>query len=200
MASLTDMLMSQIGGGDLMKMIGGQLKTDEKTASTATSAAVAALVGAISKNASNENGANALSAALGKSHDGGILDNIPGFLASGGSADGAGILKHVLGNKQSALQNGLGRSTGMDAQSMGKLLTMVAPLVMGALGKAKREQGLGTQDMSRLLGQESRSLEKQNPKAMGALNGLLDSDGDGDVDFGDLMKHGKGLLGKFLGS
>lgn len=198
MASLTDMLMSQLGGGDVMKQIGGMLKTDEQTAGGATNAAVAALLGAISKNASNESGANALSAALGKSHDGGILDNIQGLVKSGGGADGDGILRHVLGNKRPALEKGLGRSTGLDAGSVGKLLTMVAPLVMGQLGKAQRTQGLGAQDLTRLLGDESRSLEKQNPKAMGALNGLLDSDGDGDVDFGDIMKHGKGLLGKFL--
>jgi len=199
MAGLTDMLMSQLGSKDLLSKLGGQLNTDEKTAGTATNAAIAALMGAISKNASSEDGAKALSSALSKKHDGGVLDNIQGLLSSGGGADGAGILKHVLGNKRGALEKGLGSSTGLDSGAVSKLLTMVAPLVMGALGREQRQQGLGTQGLSQLLGDESRTLQTQNPQAMGALNSLLDSDGDGDVDFGDIMKQGKGLLGKFLG-
>jgi hypothetical protein len=199
MAGLTDMLMSQLGGKGLLSQIGGQLNTDEQTAGAATNAAVAALMGALSKNASSEDGAKALSEALSKKHDGGVLDNLQGFLSSGGSADGDGILKHVLGNKRAALERGLGKSTGLDAGAAGKLLSMVAPLVLGALGREQRQQGLGTQALSQLLGSERSALEQKSPQAMGALSGLLDSDGDGDVDFGDIVKQGKGLLGKFLG-
>jgi hypothetical protein len=50
-----------------------------------------------------------------------------------------------------------------------------------------------------LLGQERQTMERQEPQAMGALSTLLDTDGDGDFDMGDIAKHGMGLIGKFLG-
>ncbi len=34
---------------------------------------------------------------------------------------------------------------------------------------------------------------------MGALGRLLDADGDGDVDAGDIARHGFGLLGRLFG-
>jgi hypothetical protein len=77
-------------------------------------------------------------------------------------------------------------------------MSMLAPLVMGALGRQRRQQGLDVSGLTGLLGNERREIERRQPAAGGILSSLLDTDSDGDVDMGDLAKHGAGLLGKFL--
>jgi hypothetical protein len=62
MASLMESILGQLGG-DTLKQIGGQLGTDEQKAGAATSSAVAAVLGALSRNASNPEGAAALTGA-----------------------------------------------------------------------------------------------------------------------------------------
>ena len=72
-------------------------------------------------------------------------------------------------------------------------------MVLGALGRQQRQANLDAGGLAGLLGQERQQIEREQPQAMGLLGTMLDTDGDGDVDLGDLAKHGKGLLGKFLG-
>jgi len=71
-------------------------------------------------------------------------------------------------------------------------------MLMGALGKEQRQSNLDSSALAGLLGQERKTIEKKAPAA-GALSALLDTDGDGDVDLGDLAKTGLGTLGKLFG-
>jgi len=196
--ALIDDLMKQLSGGAL-DTLGRQIGADGKTAGAAASAAIPVLLGTLARNASNDEGAAALHAALDKDHDGGILDNVEGFLGNGGSGPGEGILGHLLGGKRSAVEAGLSRATGLDSGAVGKLLVSLAPVVMGALGKAQRSRSMGVADLAGFLGGEKDQLRKSAPAGIGGLEKLLDSDGDGDVDFGDFAKKGSGILGKLLG-
>jgi hypothetical protein len=191
------MLTEQLGGGALEK-ISRQLGTDEQTAGNATAAGVSALIGALSKNAGKADGATALDSALSKDHDGSVLDNLTGFLDNPDTGTGQGILNHVLGGRQRQVQSGLSQATGLDSDGAGKLLSMLAPVVMGALGKAKQQGNLDASGVSSLLGEQREQIARREPEAMGMLDRLLDSDGDGDFDLGDAAKHGMGLLGKFF--
>ena len=164
MASIMETLVQSLGGGGLSKL-SQSLGTDEKTTESALGAALPVLLGALSKNASDPRGAESLHRALAKDHDGSALDNVGALLDDPSSGPGAGILRHVLGGKQAAVESGIGRASGLDQGSVGKMLAAVAPMVLGA----------------------SMSAVQRRPP------------GDGDVDLGDLAKHGKGLLGKFLG-
>lgn len=191
------MLTEQLGG-DAVGQISRQLGTDEKTAGDATAAGVTALIGALSRNAGNADGAAELDNALAKDHDGSVLDNLTGFLGNPDTGSGQGILRHVLGGQQSKIESGLSQTTGLDSAGAGKLLSMLAPVVMGALGKAKQQGQLDASGVSDLLGQERAEISRRDPQAMGMLDSLLDSDGDGDFDLGDAAKHGMGLLGKLF--
>ncbi len=78
-----------------------------------------------------------------------------------------------------------------------KLLPMLAPVVMGALGRQKRQRGLDAGGLASMLGAERSDMERANPAA-GMLGKLLDQDGDGSaVD--DIARLGKGLLGGLFG-
>ena len=198
MASLLETLTQQLGGGAL-KEISGQLGADEKTTGNAMAAALPMLLGALSRNSSNDQGSQALQSALEKDHDGSILDNLSGFLKNPDQGAGDGILRHVLGDRRQAVEKGLSKSTGMGSASVAKLLTTLAPVVMGTLGRTARQSGMNASALSNLLGQERKEMESKAPTEMGVLNLLLDADGDGDVDLSEVAKKGFGMLGKLFG-
>ncbi len=197
--SILDIL-SEVAGGDTVRTLSKHLGADEGATAKAISGALPMLVSALAKNANSTGGAEALAGALSRDHDGSILDNVAGFLGKGGnqaSSMGDGILRHVLGGSRGNVERGLGQMSGLDAGSTGKLLTMLAPLVMGALGKQQRKGGMNAGSLAQMLGQESARAERREPAAMGMLGKLLDADGDGKVG-DDLAKLGKNLLGSFL--
>ena len=115
------------------------------------------------------------------------------------AASGDGILTHVLGGRRQTVENGLSKSTGLDPAAIAKLMKIAAPLAMGALGRVQRQKNLDAGGVADLLNQERQAAERKAPAQMNALGALLDSDGDGDVDLGDIAKHGLGTLGKLLG-
>jgi hypothetical protein len=174
-----------------------ELGSDERTTQNALSAALPFLMGALTRNASSTSGAESLTNALTKDHDGSILDNVSGFLGSADSGPGDGILKHLLGNKRPGVESAISQSSGMDLASVGKLLKMVAPLIMGGLGRVRQEKGLDAGGISDLLQGEMKTAEQSGGIPKGLLS-LLDQDADGDV-VDDLARLGKGMLGGLLG-
>lgn len=188
--SMLDLLQQRLGG-DAVQQISRRLGADHGTTQTAIAAALPMLVGALARNAQNPQGAGALANALQRDHDGSILDDVAGYLGGGQSADGNAILGHVLGTRQQTVQQGLGQATGLDASKAGMLLSMLAPLVMGALGKTARERGLDPGGLAGMLGGEQQRAAQTAPAGvMGMLGKLLDRDGDGSVmdDIGGLLK------------
>jgi len=190
--SLLDMLQQRLGG-DAVNQISSKLGTDPASTRTAIAAALPMLVGALARNAQDPGKAGALANALGR-HDGSVLDDVAGYLGRGDTGDGDGILGHVLGGKKETVQTGLGQAAGLDPAKAGTLLAMLAPLVMGALGKAQREKGLDTGGLAGMLGSEQQRAADAAPGVMGMLTSLLDRDHDGSVmdDIGAML----GKLGK----
>jgi hypothetical protein len=190
---LLDQLTQSLGPSAL-QAISQKLGTDPSTASTAVSAALPALIGALARNASTPSGASALDTALATGHDGSVLTDVQGAVNNFESGPGAGILSHVLGNSQSAMASTLGQVAGLDAPKAGALLTMLAPIVMGALGQAKRSNGLDAGSLASMLGQEHQTLSASAPSGLGSLLQMLDANHDGSVA-DDVM----GMASKFLG-
>ena len=171
-----------------------QLGINESQAQSAVGAAIPFLLSALNKNAQSGD-ANGISNALNQ-HDGSILDNLSGFLGQGGNMqDGLGILGHVLGSNQETVANNIGKQSGLDSGQIIKILALVAPIVMGFLGKQKQAQGVQSDGIAGLLG----GLVGGTNQAAGGINlggfeKLLDQDGDGQLGASDVM----GLLGNFF--
>ena len=171
-----------------------QFGINESQAQTAVTTAIPLLLRALNKNAQN-GGANGIANALNQ-HDGSILNNLAGFLGQGGNQqDGLGILGHVLGNNQDNVANAIGKQSGLDAGQVIKILALVAPIVMGFLGKQKQENNLDSSGLAGLLG----GLVGGTSSASGGINlggfeKLLDQDGDGKLGASDVL----GMLGGFF--
>src|SRR4029079_3872489 len=122
--------------------LGRQLGLDPATTQKAVAGAVPLLTGALARNASHPEGAQALSQAL-DAHDGSILDQITGYLGSSGAGGGMGdaILGHILGGRRDNAAGSLARASGIDMGTAAKLLALLAPLVMGALSRSRQQSG-----------------------------------------------------------
>lgn len=142
----------------------------------------------------------ALGGMLGGAQGGGGLGGLLGGILSGGSraTNGGGILDHVLGGKRGAVEDGLSRATGMDKGKVVQLLVLLAPLVMSALGKMKREKNLGPDELARELRDEEGRVAATTPGvSKSGLLDFLDRDGDGSVA-DDVAKLGAALGGAHL--
>ena len=158
-----------------------RLGISESTAQRAVQIAVPLIVTALARNASQPQGAQDLHDAVTNDHDGSILENLMGYLGNPQAANGAGILGHVLGEQRPAVENQLAQATGLDQNSAAGLLEMVAPLVMGAVGREQQQSGLDAQGLGQYLGEQQQQAQTANPDLMGTLNSMLDSNRDGSI-------------------
>lgn len=195
MSALLDILSSSLDSGSIASL-GKQLGQDASTTRSAVNSALPMLVGALRKSTERDHGAG-LARALETRHDGGILDNLSGFLAQNDNSDGAGILGHVLGSKQDTAATALQMASGVDKQQASSLLTTLAPIVLGALGKVSQGDGKGAADITRILDKEAQSIDERSPGLMSTLTSVLDADGD--TDIGDLLSLGSKKMGGFFG-
>lgn len=192
MATLIETLTGSLDAKTVRK-ISEQVGIENEMAQQAIGFAVPMLIAALSRNASDPAGAESLNNAL-QSHHGNVLNDVVGSLSNESTLqDGAAILGHVLGGQEPAVANGLSQLTGLDANTSDQMLTMMAPLVMGALGKAQDDDGLDANGISSLL-----QTESQEAEAASGLAQFLDMDGDGDAT-DDVISMGSQLLGGFFG-
>lgn len=211
--SLISGLASQFGGDTLGKLAGLVGGSQEDTGK-AVAAALPMLLGSIAGNADQPQGVNALAGALSSGHDGSILDML-GPLLSGGYAsralgsDGSRILGHLLGDQQGSAESSIAQFAGVDSGLVSKLLPMIAPIVMGFIGKKMTSGGLDVGGLGSLLGQE-REQAQQQEGGLGAIFDVLSGNGKPDTPqgggglmdiAGDLLgsSAGKAILGQILG-
>jgi hypothetical protein len=207
MADLTDALNQMLEGqtGQISRRIGA----DESQTRVAVQSAVPALLAALSAEAERGSG---LRHAIEQDHDGSILDQLSEYL--GGTAqlsprttNGAGILNHVLGDKQEDMARALSAKSGIDLGTIMQVLPLLAPILMGMLGKRGRSSsgggGISFDTINDALQRERQdartsnpdigdvldSFAKERPTSSGAARGRARS-GRG---FGDLLDR---LLGR----
>lgn len=187
-------LLNQQLGGEAMQQISQQIGADPETTSSAVSAALPLLLGGMARNAQSEEGASSLLGALDRDHDGSVLDDVVGFLGQGGAgAAGDGILGHIFGSNRPNVEAGISQASGLDLSQVARLLPLLAPLVMGVLGRTQRQQGLDAGALAGLLGQQSQQAMSSSP-LMGMLSQVLDQNQDG-----SMMDDVAGMLGGLLG-
>jgi hypothetical protein len=178
MNAITQIITQQLGGS-AVSTIAQRFGISETTANAAVQMGVPLILSALARNASQPQGAESLHQAINKDHDGSIFDNLSGYLGTPQNANGAGILGHVFGNQQPAVENNLAQATGMDQTAAGGLLETLAPLVMGSLGKTQQQTGLDASGLSNLLNTQQQQAEANAPGVMSMLNSMLDQNKDG---------------------
>lgn len=206
MSGILDLLNSDLGK-TIISGVSGSTGTDQKKTSSVLTMALPVLMKAMERNASTPEGAQGLMGALSNKHDGSILDNLGGLFGGGVDenvkTDGAKILNHVLGQKQSGVQQVIGQKAGIDASAVGDILKVAAPILMGVLGKQSRQSNVSNPtELNGLLGGLLGGNETKNEQSF--LESILDADGDGSIidDVAGMVlgsAKNKGGLGGLLG-
>lgn len=194
MSTIFETVMQQVGGENLSR-ISQQIGADEGSTATAVQAALPMLLGGLARNSAKPEGAASLANAL-NDHRGGLLENLGGLIGNPESGPGAGILGHIFGERRTNVEAGVGKATGLDQQKIGKLLTILAPIVMAALARKaapRADAAEASGSLPNILEQESREAAQKAPGGLGGLIGMLDRDGDGNP-LNDLGRLG-GLFG-----
>ena len=177
--------------GKLASQLGG----NENDIKVGLISALPAILQALNKNTQTAEGAESLNKALEK-HDGSVLNNLSGYLNNPDLNDGAGILNHLFGNQTENVAKAVSKSSGLDSNGSIKMLQILAPLVLGALGKQKKDNNLDASGLDALTSMLALNLgsNEQTSGIMGLVTNLLDSNKDGAI-VDDLL----GLASKFLG-
>jgi hypothetical protein len=172
-----------------LQQLSTRLGADQGATSKGIAAAIPVLLGALAQNAQHDAGAKQLNDALERDHDGSVLNDVPGTIRNQPVAEGDAILGHVLGDRRGMVEQAVARASGLDLSKAGPLLGMLAPLVLGSLGKLKQQGGLGPDGLTRVLNGERDAINAAAPGAMGMLTRLLDRNQDGSVldDVGQLL-------------
>ena len=189
MFSLEDLL-GQQQGNEAVNQMSRQVGAEPSLVNSAIQMALPMILNQMANNASSPQGAESLNNALEQNHTGGgILDNLGGLgsLIFGGQqeqpqavpkeADGGGILGHIFGSNQGQVAEKVSDQSGLGVGQVAQILMMLAPIVMGYLGKQKQEQNLDAGGLSNMLGQQQQQIQ-QSPQG-GFLGSMLDRDGDG---------------------
>ncbi len=179
-----------------INQISQAIGADQGATGSAIQAALPMLLGGLANNSQSEQGASSLLGALDRDHDGSVLDDVAGLVGSvvQGQGGGASILGHIFGGQTNAIAQSVSQASGLDLGKVGPLLQVLAPIVMGAVGRMQRQGGVGAGDLAGLLGGASQQFSGGGD-VLGLLSNLLDRDRDGSpVD--DVMGMLGGLFGK----
>lgn len=167
--------------------LSGQVGASPEQTGRAVQAALPLLLGALQRNASQPRGAEALAGALERDHDGSVLEDVAGFFGQPASARDARSLEHIFGCRRAPVENAVARASGLGGSQVMELLAQLAPLVLGALARARESSpatggaSSGSGGLGDLLGGALARMQGGNPGLGGLLGGLLDADGDGSI-------------------
>lgn len=159
----------------VIRKISGILGTTETTTRSGLAAAVPSMVGGLVQQGSTPSGASALAATLDR-YDTRAADDLGASLDGQTSHDlmrsGSGMARNILGGSLEAVTTAIGRASGMNKPAISSLLGLVAPVVMGALAKYKRSQGLDVNGLARFLGEQRSYVASALPAGVADALGL----------------------------
>jgi len=182
MANLMSLLQGQLSEtliDQLSNSIGG---ADRQQTEVASNLAMNTLMNALAKNAATPEGASSLLGALDKDHDGSIMNDLAGLISGKSqskSADGMGILSHLLGGSNIFnVVEMISKGSGLNRNSSMSMLMKMAPMVLGMLGKQKKQTNMDQGGLMDFLSQSVRNQGQKN-QTSSLITRILDRDGDG---------------------
>jgi hypothetical protein len=168
--------LADLNSSDAARALSQRIGTDERSTARVLAAGLPTLLITLARNVASEHGARSLLDALERDHDGGILDDVLGALRGTPCRLGDAILGHVLGARRSRVEIQIGRQTGLDPAFVSRILAVLAPFVLGAVGRARLAHGWDALDLRRALGTECTLAEDLLPGSVGVFEELLEAD------------------------
>ncbi len=181
--NLIETILKLLGSGSTLGKIAAMLGIGQDQAGKAVNAAVPSLLASLIGVLSKPDGASQLSQVVSR-QDPSALDNLSGFLTQGANAgtSASNPLASLLGGGVlNQLSGVLAKFTGVNEGGAGKLIGMLAPVVLGAVGK--QAKGMDASGLAAMLaGQKAHvkaalpaGLENMLGSALPGLDNILGS-------------------------
>ncbi|MFY2559227.1 OmpA family protein [Corallococcus terminator] len=170
--NLIDMVRERFTGNVMQKM-GSAMGEDPSTLGKALPGVIATIGGSVAERGSTEAGAQRLMSQL---NEGGYTGPNAGnedILSADTEERGQGMLSGLFGDKLGSITSALGRSGGFsNSKSAGGMMALVAPMIMGVIGKHVRDNRMGAAGLGQLLGSQKSLLSSALPAGLGSLLGI----------------------------
>jgi OmpA-OmpF porin, OOP family len=146
----------------LVSKASSYLGESEGGISKAISAVIPSIIGGVADKASSLDGAASISRLAGEQHSGGILDTIGDFLSPDKGNDlmgkSTGIISSIFGNSggSNMLTNLISSFAGVKGSTVGTLLSMAAPAVLGMIGKHKADTNMSDSGLASFMGEQKK--------------------------------------------
>jgi hypothetical protein len=152
---------------DMIARIASALGLDKAIVSKAVTAMVPALLGSFASVATTPDGARKLAGAISQQSPG-ILDTLASSIGGAGQQglvnSGVNALGSLLGTSAvPAVAGALGKYVGIGERESTSLIGLLAPAVMGVLGKEQKSQGLDAAGLSNLLAAQKGNINAALP-------------------------------------
>ena len=148
--------------------LAGSIGASESQTKSAVDLAIPAILGGLMKSASSPQAAQGLFNEL-KGMDLGFLNNL-GSMLGGGQQGGGGLgamglklLPMLFGSNADSIFGSLAKLSGLGSGSIKTLISMLAPLVMGLIGKQVKSGGLDLKGMTDLIMGQKNFVAKSLP-------------------------------------
>ena len=157
---------------DMIGRIAGALGLNRNDAQSGVTAVVPALLAAFSGLADKPGGAQSLVNTV--KQQSGVLDNFAGMIGGNNLSSfierGSSLLTSLLGSHdQSALTGAVARSAGLGQNKATSLLGMLAPVVMGLIGRQIGTRGVDIGSLTSLLASQKEQIAQALPNGLGEL-------------------------------
>ena len=171
MNSVVEGLMSQMMSGDNLSLLSNKAGTDENSAKSVLEIGLPMLLAAMSNKASKSEG-SAIISSLSQLGGNNPADDMASYLGGSGS-QGTDILSSILGSSLQPIQQAISKKTGLPASVVGQLLSMALPMLLGSLAKSSTKQNIAADDLSKLLGDQSKMALSSSPEAAVLMDELF---------------------------
>jgi len=139
--NITDLINGGIGS-KVADNISNKTGIDNGKTKWVIAAAVPLMIAALKYNATKkEERAKNIDLAIQNKHNGAVLDQLDTQLPAENDEDNAKIVKHIFGKNTDSVADNLSAQSGVDKGKIAGILAMLAPIVMGFIGKQKSGQG-----------------------------------------------------------
>jgi len=194
-------IIKDLGGlvtDQLVKQVAGSLGESESGISSAIGSLVPTILGGMLNKSSDASSMGQIFDMVSNKDNAGFLDNLGGLVGGGNLAQGdpkdigGGLLGSLFGDKVGGILDLVGSLAGVKRSSSSGLIGMVAPMIMGYLGKKILKGGLNATGLVDMLTGQRANISGAMPQGIADMIGF---------DRGDsMMDKASDAAGKVVGT
>ncbi len=177
MVNIIDLLKGQLGSAAINK-VAELIGENPSNTSSAMNTIIPSLLGGLVQKGATQDGASSILDMLNNGkYDGSMFNNLLGLLGDGSKTSalmkaGSIALPFILGGKKAGITSLITQMTGFGSKSSNSLMSLLAPMVLGMIGKQVKSKGMGLSGLMELLSGQKEHVADALPAEMNSLLGF----------------------------